>query len=124
MSSSHLFLGLPIALLILYLVLSSRFQSAAFLNHLSLGEVAILSASFHFISLCVLFQNRIFALDIFSLASSMLLSLCIQSSLLLQSMWYQFLREHRLQMKLHCPRHCKSLCSVRHRFHHQCYACY
>ena len=31
MSSSHLFLGLPIALLVLYLVLSSGFQSAAFL---------------------------------------------------------------------------------------------
>ena len=30
MSSSHLFLGLRIALLILYLVLSSGFQSAAF----------------------------------------------------------------------------------------------
>ena len=49
MSSSHLFLGLPIALLVLYLVLSSVFQSAAFLSHLSLGEVAILSASFHII---------------------------------------------------------------------------
>ena len=49
MSSSHLFLGPPIALLVLYLVLSSGFQSAAFLSHLSLGEVAILSANFHFI---------------------------------------------------------------------------
>ena len=51
MSSSHLFLGLPIALLILHLVLSSGFQSAAFLNHLSLGDVAILSANFHCIFL-------------------------------------------------------------------------
>ena len=41
MSSSHLFLGLPIALLVLYLELRSGFHSAAFLNHLSLGEVAI-----------------------------------------------------------------------------------
>ena len=49
MSSSHLFLGLPIAELVLYLVLSSRFQSAAFLSHLSLGELATLSANFHFI---------------------------------------------------------------------------
>ena len=49
MTSSHLFLGLPIALLILYLELNSGFYSAAFLNHLSLGDVAILSASFHYI---------------------------------------------------------------------------
>ena len=38
MSSSHLFLGLPIALLVLYLELRSRFHSAAFFNHLSLGD--------------------------------------------------------------------------------------
>ena len=49
MSSSHLFLGLPIALLVLYLELSSGFHSAAFFGHLSLGDVAILSANFHFI---------------------------------------------------------------------------
>ena len=53
MSSSHLFFGLPIVLLVLYLELSSGFHSAAFLNHLSLGDVAILSANFHFIFLCV-----------------------------------------------------------------------
>ena len=49
MSSSHLFLGLPIALLVLYLELRSGFHSAASFNHLSLGDVAILSANFHFI---------------------------------------------------------------------------
>ena len=49
MSSSHLFLGLPIALLVLYFELNSGFHSAAFMNHLSLGDVAILSASLHFI---------------------------------------------------------------------------
>ena len=49
MSSSHLFLGLPIALLVLYFELSSGFHSAALINHLSLGDVAILSASLHFI---------------------------------------------------------------------------
>ena len=48
MSSSHLFLGLPIALLVLYLELNSEFHSAAFFNHLSLGDVAILNANFHF----------------------------------------------------------------------------
>ena len=48
MSSSHLFLGLPIALLVLYFELSSGFHSAAFINHLSLGDVAILSANFYF----------------------------------------------------------------------------
>ena len=41
MSSSHLFLGLPIALLVLYFELSSGFHSAVFNNHLSLGDVAI-----------------------------------------------------------------------------------
>ena len=51
MSSSRLFIGLPIALLVLYFELSSGFHSAAFINHLSLGDVAILSASLHFIFL-------------------------------------------------------------------------
>ena len=59
MSSSHLFFGLPIVLLVLYFELSSGFHSAAFFNHLSLGDVAILNANFHFIFLCVLFQHRI-----------------------------------------------------------------
>ena len=49
MSSSHLFLRLPIALLVLYFELSSGFHSAAFINHLSLGDVAILNADFHLI---------------------------------------------------------------------------
>ena len=93
MSSSYLFLGLPIALLILYLVLSSKFQSAAFLNHPSLGDVAILSASFDFV-----FCESCSSIDVVSISSS------ASSS-----------------MKLHCPRHCESLCSVRHRFHHRCY---
>ena len=51
MSSSHLFLGLPIDLLVLYFELSSGFHSAAFNNHLSFGDVAILIASLHFIFL-------------------------------------------------------------------------
>ena len=49
MSSSHLFFGLPIALLVLHFDLNSVFPSAAFINHLSLGEVAILIAGLHFI---------------------------------------------------------------------------
>ena len=49
MSSSHLFLGLPIALLVLYLELNSGFHSAAFFSHLSLGDLPVLSANFHFI---------------------------------------------------------------------------
>ena len=73
MSSSHLFFGLPIALLVLYLELSSGFHSAAFFNHLSLGDVAILNANFHFIFLCVLFQHRILACSILSIASAVLL---------------------------------------------------
>ena len=49
MSSSHLFLGLPIDLLVLYFELSSGFHSAALINHLSFCDVAILIASLHFI---------------------------------------------------------------------------
>ena len=49
MSSSHLFLGLPIALLVSYLELRSGLHSATLFSHLSLGEFAILSANFHFI---------------------------------------------------------------------------
>ena len=73
MSSCHLFLGLPISLLVLYLELRPGIHSAAFFSHLSHGEVAILSANFHFIFLCVLFQHRIFARSILSNASTVLL---------------------------------------------------
>ena len=73
MSTSHLFLGLPIALLVLYFELSSGFHSAAFINHLSLGDVAILSASLHFILLCALIQHWIFAVFIRTTTSSVLL---------------------------------------------------
>ena len=81
-SSSHLFLGLPIVLLVLYLDLRSGFHSASlFLNHLSLGDVAILSANFHSFFWCVLFQHRIFARSILSKASTVLLLMySIQSS--------------------------------------------
>ena len=43
------FSGLPIDLLVLYFELSSGFHSAALINHLSFGDVAILIASIHFI---------------------------------------------------------------------------
>ena len=97
MSSSHLFLGLPIALLVLYLELRSGFHSAAFFSHLSHGEVAILSANFHSIFLCVLFQQRIFARSILSKASAVL-SLCIRSNSLLQSQLYPFPYQSLLQV--------------------------
>ena len=48
MSSSHLYRRLPMALLVLYLVLSPGFQSAPFLSLLSLGKVAVLCINFHF----------------------------------------------------------------------------
>ena len=64
MSCSHLFLGLPIALLVLNLELRSGLHSAAFFSHFSLGEVAILSANFHFIFLWVLFQLLISIVNI------------------------------------------------------------
>ena len=73
MSSSHLFFGLPIVLLVLYFELSSGFHSSAFFSHISFGDVAILNANFHFIFLCVLFQHRIFACSILSIASAVLL---------------------------------------------------
>ena len=72
MSSSHLFLGLPIDLLVLYFELSSGFHSAALINHLSLGDVAILIASLHFIFLVIL-QHLIISFSIFSIASLVLL---------------------------------------------------
>ena len=117
MSSSHLFLGLPIALLVLYLELSSGFHSAAFFfNHLSLGDVAILSTNFHFI-FCVSCSS-IESLRVPSFPLHLqCFSLRTQSSLLLQSQLYQFPRQHRLQMILHCPRHSESLCSGHLRFH-------
>ena len=63
-----------------------------------------------------LISDRIFAHSIFSMASSVL-------HFLLQSKWYQSHRQHRLQMKLHCPCHSESLCSGHLRFHHQCCRC-
>ena len=80
MSSSHLFLGLPIALLVLYLVLSSRFQSAAFLSHLSFGEVAILSASFHFFFVSLVPATNLCAVHLFYGFFSVLFMYSIQSS--------------------------------------------
>ena len=41
MSFSHLFIGLPIALLVLFFELSSRFQSAAFIMLLFSAPVSI-----------------------------------------------------------------------------------
>ena len=52
MSSSHLFLGLPIVLLVLCLEFKSGFHSTAFFSHLSLGDVAILSVHFIFCVSC------------------------------------------------------------------------
>ena len=110
------FLGLPIALLILYLVLSSGFQSAAFLNYLSLGDVAILSASFHFI-----FCDSCSSMESLRFPSFPWLHLCFfyvfNPVCFFNRCGINSLRQHRLQMKLHCPRHCDSFCSVRHRFH-------
>ena len=61
-SSSHLFLGLPIALLVLYLELNSGFHSAAFFSHLSLGDVTILNvlAKLHTVQsmMTLIFMNQ------------------------------------------------------------------
>ena len=120
MSSSHLFLGLPIALFVLYLELNSAFHSAAFFSHLSLGEFAIRSAQFPFHFLCVLFQHRIFACSILSNASAVLLfmsSIHSSSSIVVVSIS----SSGSFQMSLYCRRHPEFLCSGRLRFHHQCY---
>ena len=84
MSSSHLFLGLPIALLVLYLELNSGFHSAAFFIHLSLGDVAILNANFHFIFCVSCSSIESLRIPSFPLHLQCFL-LCIQSSVLLQS---------------------------------------
>ena len=108
MSSSHLFIGLPIVLLVLYFELSLGFRSAAFINHLSLGDVAILSASLHFI----------FCESSSSIESSHFPSflwdrlcffLCSRSNLRLQSLWYQFLLQCRSRMTRRCPGLCECL---------------
>ena len=51
MSSSHLFLGLPTDLLVLYFELISGFHSAALINQFCFYDVAILIANLHFIFL-------------------------------------------------------------------------
>ena len=92
MSSSHLFLGLRIAL------------SAAFFSHLSLGDVAILSANFHFI-----FCGSCSSIESLRVPSCPMhlqcFSLCTRSSLPLQSQLYPFPHQDRLLMSLHCPTH-------------------
>ena len=98
MSSSHLFLGLPNALLVLYLELRPKFHSAAFFSHLSHGEVAILSANFHFIFLCAVPASNLCAFHLVHCIYSAFMC-SIQSS----------------------PRHHESLCSDHRRFRHQCY---
>ena len=120
MSSSHLFLGLPIALLVLYQELRCGFHSAAFLNHLSLGDVAILSANFHFI-FCV-FCSSIESLHVPScLKRQLCFFWCIRSNPLLRSQSYLFPFQSLHQMSLHCPHHLQILCPDHRRFLHQCY---
>ena len=82
-------------------------QQAAFFNHLSLGDVALLSANFHFI-FCV-FCSSIESLHV-----------PIRSNPLLQSQLYLFPFQSLHQMSLHCPRRLQILCSDHHRFLHQC----
>ena len=102
MSSSHLFLGLPIALLVVYFELSSGFHSAAFINHLSLGDVAILIASLHFI-----FLSHVPApyLLIFHLFHGFVGALLMYSRL--QSLQRQPLRFCRSRITRRCPGHCE-----------------
>ena len=120
-SSSHPFLGLPTALLVLYFELSSGFHSAAFINHLSLGDVAILITSLHFI----------FCESCFSIESShfpsflwhrLFFFLSSRSNLLLHSLLYQFLLQYRSRMTGRCPGHCERLSFIRLRSRHQCYS--
>ena len=101
MSSSHLFLGLPIALLVLYLELRSGFHSAAF------------SAIFHTVKLqfSVPISISFFCVSCSSNESlhvpscpkrQQCFSLCIRSNPLLQSHLYPFPYQSLLQMSLHC----------------------
>ena len=83
MSSSHLFLGLPITLLVLYFEPNSGFHSAPFINHLSLGDVAILSANLHFIFVILVPAPKFCAFHLVHWLH-LCFFLCNQSSLLLQ----------------------------------------
>ena len=112
MSSSHLFLHLPIALLVLYFELSSEFHSAAFINHLSLGDVAILSASLHFI-----FCESCSSIESSHFPSFPWHRLCfflsIQSNLPLQSLLCQYLLQYRSRKTRRCPGLCECLSFAR-----------
>ena len=120
MSSSHLFLGLPIALLVLYFELSSTFHSAACINHLSLGDVAILSANLHFIfcescdpasnlRIFHLFHGIVCALFMYSIQSS--------SSISAASISSSF-----SQITRRCRGRCECLSFAHLHFRHQCYS--
>ena len=95
MSSSHLFLGLPIALLVLYFELSSGFHSAAFINNLSLGDVAIHVPASNLL-IYHLFHGFVGA------------SFNVVYPILLQSQQRQSLRHCHSRMKRRCPGHCVS----------------
>ena len=120
MSSSHLLLGLPIALLVLYFDMSSGFHSVAFINHLSLRYRCYSQSQspFHFYMSLVLTSNlRIFHLFHGFVCASFL---CSQSNLLLQSLWCRFLRRYLFRKRCRCPDRCVRLSFVHLHFHLQC----
>ena len=113
MSSSHIFLGLPIDLLILYFELSSGFHSAAFINHLSLGDKAILNASLHFIfvSYLLLISHLFYGFNgaPFDVVYS-----------ILQSLQHQSLHHCHSRMTHQCPGRCERQSFVRLRSRRGC----
>ena len=100
MSSSHLFFGLPIVLLVLYLELSSGFHSAAFfltIFHSVMSQFSMLIS----ISFFCVFCSSIESLHIPSCQLRQLcFFLCSQSNPLLRSQPCQYLYQSLHQMSL------------------------
>ena len=104
MSSSHLFLGLPIDLLVLYFELNSGFHSAALINHLSFCDVAVLNASLHFIffeSTSNILSYRFPSFQKLQWCSFQ----CVRPIPLLRSPQRQFLHHCQSRMTRHCLDH-------------------
>ena len=112
-------IGLPFALLVLYFELNSGFHSAAFISHLSLSDVAVLSASLHFI-----FCESCSSIESSHFPSFPWLPLSFKCSLpnpILQFLQHQSLRHCHSRMTRRCPGHCERQSFVRLHFHHYCY---
>ena len=117
-SSSHLFLGFPIALLVLYFELSSVFHSTAFHQPSLTLFSAPVSISF-FCESCSSIESSHFPSFLWHRSCFFL---CSRSNLLLQSLWYQFLLQNRSRNTRRCPGLCECLSFARLHFRRQWYS--